>query len=125
MTESEERQAPLTYQQTIANSFRDVSKPLVAYRKYREYREQQEQLTASAQDAARLSQALYQEGQNAYLDVLTSDTNYVSAELNLAIAKQNEILSLVRSTMLANERESSESCSLRGSTSLLHSHLAA
>jgi multidrug efflux system outer membrane protein len=96
MTESEERQALLTYQQTIANAFRDVSKSLVAYRKYREYREQQEQLTASAQDAARLSQALYQEGQDSYLEVLTSDTNYFTAELNLAIARQNELLSLVQ-----------------------------
>lgn len=96
VTESQERQSLLTYQQTIANAFRDVSKSLVAYRKYREYREQQEQLTASAQDASRLSQSLYQEGQSAYLDVLTSNTTYFSAELNLAIARQNEVLSLVQ-----------------------------
>jgi multidrug efflux system outer membrane protein len=96
MTESEERQVLLTYQQIIVNAFRDVSKSLVAYRKYREYREQQEQLTASARDAARLSQALYQEGQDSYLEVLTSDTNYFTAELNLAIARQNELLSLVQ-----------------------------
>ncbi len=96
MTESEERQSLLTYQQTIANAFRDVSKSLVAYRKYREYREHQEQLTASAKDAARLSQSLYQEGQSAYLDVLTSNTTYFLAELNLATARQNELLSLVQ-----------------------------
>ncbi len=96
ISESEERQSLSTYQQTIAEAFRDVSKALVAYRKYREYREQQEQLAASAADAARLSQSRYEAGQSAYLDVLTNDTNYFSAELNLATAKQNEILSLVQ-----------------------------
>ena len=95
IAESEQRQYLLTYQQTIANAFRDVSKDLIAYRKYREYREQQEQLTASAQDAVRLTQALYKEGQDSYLDVLTSETAYFSAQLNLVTAKQNELSSLV------------------------------
>jgi outer membrane protein, multidrug efflux system len=94
--ESQQRQYLLTYQQTIATAFRDVSQSLVAYRKYREYRERQEQLAASAQDAAHLSEARFKGGQSTYLEVLTNETTYFSAELDLATARQNEILSLVQ-----------------------------
>jgi len=96
VAESQERQSLLSYQQTIANAFRDVSNALVAYRKYQEYRTQEEQLVASAKDAARISQVRYEGGQSAYLDVLTNETNYLSAELTLATARQNELLSLVQ-----------------------------
>ena len=96
MAESEQRQSLVTYQQTIASAFSDVSKSLVAYRKYMEYRERQEELTAAAQDAAHLSEERFKAGQSAYLEVLTNETNYFSAELDLATARQNEILSLVQ-----------------------------
>lgn len=96
VAESEQRQAVLSYQQTIAASFRDVSNALVAYRKYQEYRTQQEKLAAAAKDAAHLSNIRYEGGQTAYLEVLTNETNYLSAELNLTSAKQNELLSLVQ-----------------------------
>lgn len=96
IAESQQRQAVLTYQQTIADAFRDVSNALVAYGKYHEYRVQQEKLAASAKDAAHLSQLRYEGGQSAYLEVLTNETNYLSAELNLATAKQNELLALVQ-----------------------------
>jgi multidrug efflux system outer membrane protein len=96
VSESEQRQAILTYQQTIANAFRDISKALVAYRKYREYRGHQEEIVTSAADALHLSKIRYEQGQSSYLDVLTNDRTYLSAQLDLATAKQNELLSLVQ-----------------------------
>jgi len=96
ISESEERQSLLTYQQTIASAFRDVSKALVAYQKYREYREQQEGLVNSTRNATQLSHARFEQGQSAYLEVLTNESNYLSADLNLATARQNELLSLVQ-----------------------------
>ncbi len=45
LTEAQEQQALLTYQQTIQKAFQDVSDALIAYRKNREFREQQELLT--------------------------------------------------------------------------------
>jgi multidrug efflux system outer membrane protein len=96
VSESEQRQAVLTYQQTIVNAFRDISKALVAYRKYREYRENEEQIVTSAADALHLSKIRYEQGQSSYLDVLTNDRTYLSAQLDLATAKQNELLSLVQ-----------------------------
>jgi multidrug efflux system outer membrane protein len=96
ITESEQRQDVLVYQQTIATAFRDVSKSLVATRKYRELREQQEKIVAAAEDALRLAKLRYEQGQSSYLDVLTNDRTLLGAQLDLATAKQNELLSLVQ-----------------------------
>ena len=49
-----------------------------------------------AQDAAHLSDIRYKGGATSYLEVLTNQTNYFSAELNLAQARLNELLSLVQ-----------------------------
>jgi outer membrane protein, multidrug efflux system len=95
LAEATQQQAALTYQQTIQQAFRDVSDTLVAYQKDREYREQQELLTTSAQDATRLAGVRYENGVASYLEVLTNDTNYFSAELNLAQARLNELTDLV------------------------------
>ena len=96
LTEAQQQQALLTYQQTIQQAFRDVSDSLIAYQKDREFREQQELLTASAQDASNLAQIRYKAGVASYLEVLTNDTNYFAAQLNLVQAQFNELNSLVQ-----------------------------
>jgi multidrug efflux system outer membrane protein len=95
LSEAQKKEAVLVYQQTIQQAFREVSDSLVAYRKNQEFRAQQELLTNSAQDAAHLSDIRYQGGATSYLEVLTNQTNYFSAELNLAQARLNELLALV------------------------------
>jgi multidrug efflux system outer membrane protein len=85
----------LGYRQTIQNAFRQVSDGLIAYQKDREFRAQQELLTEAARKSDRLSQILYHNGGASYLQVLTSQTNLFSAELNLVEAQRNERLSLV------------------------------
>jgi multidrug efflux system outer membrane protein len=94
--EAQQQEALLSYQQTIQQSFRDVSDALIGYRKNIEFRQQQELLTASAQGAARLSNIRYKGGVASYLEVLTNETNYFAAELNLAQAQANELLALVQ-----------------------------
>jgi outer membrane protein, multidrug efflux system len=96
LTEAQQQQALLTYRQTIQQAFRDVSDSLIAYQKNREFREQQELLTASAEDSAKLAQIRYQAGVASYLEVLTNDTNFFAAQLNLASAQQNELTALVQ-----------------------------
>ena len=96
LTEAQQQQALLIYQETIQQAFRDVSDSLIAYQKNREFRVQQELLTASAQDSARLSEIRYQAGVTSYLEVLTNDTNFFAAQLNLAQAQQNELTALVQ-----------------------------
>ena len=95
LTEAQKKEAVLVYQQTIQDAFREVSDSLVAYHKNQEFRAQQELLTNSAQGAAHLSDIRYQGGTTSYLEVLTNQTNYFSAELNLAQARLNELLALV------------------------------
>jgi multidrug efflux system outer membrane protein len=96
LSEAQQQEAVLSYQQTIQQSFRDVSDALIGYRKNIEFREQQELLTAAAQDAAHLSNVRYKGGVTSYLEVLTNETNYFAAELNLAQAQANELLALVQ-----------------------------
>jgi multidrug efflux system outer membrane protein len=95
LTEAQKQQELLTYESAIQEAFREVSDSLIAYQKDREFREQQGLLTTAAQGAARLSDIRYRGGTASYLEVLTNDTNYFSAELNLVQAQLNERLALV------------------------------
>ncbi len=95
LTQAQQQEFLLRYQRTIQGAFREVSDSLVAYRRTHEFRQQQELLVASAQDATRLSHMRYSGGVASYLEVLTNDTNYFSAELGLAQAQLNELLALV------------------------------
>jgi multidrug efflux system outer membrane protein len=90
------QEAMLSYKQTVQNALEQVSNSLVASRKNREFREQQELLTQAAQQTDQLSEVLYKNGGASYLQVLTSETNYFSAELNLVQAQLNERLALVQ-----------------------------
>ncbi len=96
LTEAEKQQELLTYQQTIETAFRQVSDALIATQKLREYREHQEALTAATKQSSDLAQIRYKGGVTSYLEVLTNDTNYFSAELALARARLGERLAVVQ-----------------------------
>lgn len=96
LSEAQEQDMLLTYRQTIQTAFRQVSDALVSYAKYRDFREHQALLTTVAEDASRLSGMRYRAGATSYLEVLTSETNYFAAQLNLARARLSERLSLVQ-----------------------------
>ena len=96
LSRAQYQEAALAYQQTIQTALEQVSNGLIAYQKYRDFRAQQELLTEAAQRSDQLSMLLYQNGGSSYLQVLTNDTNYFSAELNLVQAQLNERLSLVQ-----------------------------
>jgi outer membrane protein, multidrug efflux system len=96
LSEHEKEEMVLNYQKTITGAFRDVSNALIALNKERGTREQQTLLVASAQDATRLARLRYQGGATSYLEVLTTDSDLFSAELNLVNAQEGEALSLVQ-----------------------------
>jgi len=91
-----QKEMVLNYQKTIAGAFRDVSNALIALNKQRAYREQQEKLVEAARDATRLARLRYQGGSTGYLEVLTTDSNFFAAQLNLVSAQQGEALTLVQ-----------------------------
>jgi len=96
LSQREKEEMVLNYQKTIAGAFRDVSNALIAVNKQRAAREQQEKLVAAARDATQLARVRYQGGATSYLEVLTTDSNLFSAQLNLVNTQQGEALSLVQ-----------------------------
>jgi multidrug efflux system outer membrane protein len=96
LSEHAKEEMVLNYQKTITGAFRDVSDALIALNKQRAAREQQTLLVAAAQDATRLAKTRYQGGATSYLEVLTTDSNLFSAQLNLVNAQEGEALSLVQ-----------------------------
>lgn len=96
LSQETKQEMVLNYQKTIATAFRDVSNALIALNKQRGYRVEQEKLVATAQDATRLARMRYQGGSTSYLEVLTTDSNLYSAQLNLVNAQQGEALALVQ-----------------------------
>ena len=96
LSERQKQEMVLDYQKAIATAMHDVSNALIAVNKQRAARVEQEKLVASAQDAVRLARIRYQGGATSYLEVLTTDTNLFSAQLNLASAQQSEALTLVQ-----------------------------
>src|ERR1700716_1909979 len=68
LTEAQEQEAVLVYQQSIHQAFREVSDSLVAYRKNQEFRAQQELVPIAAQDTTRLANMRYQGGATSYLE---------------------------------------------------------
>jgi multidrug efflux system outer membrane protein len=95
-SQQQKQEMVLDYQKTIATAFHDVSNALIAVNKQRAAREQQQKLVAAAQDATRLARIRYQGGSTSYLEVLTTDTNLFSAQLNLVNTQEGEALSLVQ-----------------------------
>jgi outer membrane protein, multidrug efflux system len=96
LSEAEKQEQVLAYQKAIKQAFQSVSDALIGLQKYREYREQEAKLTAAAEDATRLARLRYNGGSTGYLEVLTNDTNYYSAQLTLAVAREQEALSMVQ-----------------------------
>ncbi|HEY9127524.1 MAG TPA: efflux transporter outer membrane subunit [Acidobacteriaceae bacterium] len=96
LSEETKKEMVLNYQKSIITAFHDVSNALIALKKQKAYREEQEKLVASAQDAVRLARLRYQAGSTGYLEVLTTDSNLYSAQLNLVTAQQNEALTIVQ-----------------------------
>jgi outer membrane protein, multidrug efflux system len=94
-SEETKKEMVLNYQKTVAGAFRDASDALIAVAKQRAAREQQEKLVAAAQDATRLARMRYQGGATSYLEVLTTDSNFFSAQLNLVSSREGEAQSLV------------------------------
>ncbi|MGB2665446.1 MAG: efflux transporter outer membrane subunit [Candidatus Acidiferrum sp.] len=96
LSRAQHQETVLAYEQTVQSALEQVSNALIASQKDRQFREQQELLVQAAERSDRLSLILYRNGGGSYLQVLTNDTNYFSAELNLVDAQLNERLALVQ-----------------------------
>jgi multidrug efflux system outer membrane protein len=96
LAKSQDRQALISYQQTIQRAFGDVSDALIGYEKYHGVRERQEQTVKDLQESVDVSLMRYRGGTANYIDVLDSQRSLFQAELTLAQTRNNEYQSLVQ-----------------------------
>ena len=94
--EAEQRSALAQYERAIQTAFRDVSDALVQYQKVREIRAERELLVTALQDRKRLAYMRYRGGVDTLLNALDADRDLFDAELSLAQAWLNDLLSLVQ-----------------------------
>lgn len=86
----------IDYQKTIQAAFREVSDSLIAYQKVREVRTQRAFLVETLRDRSRLSYLRYTGGVATLLDALDADRELFEAERSLALARRDELLSVVQ-----------------------------
>lgn len=90
------QEAVAAYQSTVQNAFREVSDSLIAYQRTQEYYARQEHNTQAHRNAATTANDRYEGGVTSYLEVLYNEQELFSAELALAQARLNELLSVVQ-----------------------------
>jgi len=96
LAEAQFQEAVDSYQQLVQVSFQEVSNGLIQYQRTREFAAQQEQNTQAHRDAAATATDRYQGGVTSYLEVLYNEQELFNAELELAQAQRNELLSIVQ-----------------------------
>ena len=94
--EARHQEAVARYQQTVQQALREVSDALVEHQKRQDSRREQEALTEALRDATRLSNMRYDGGVTSYLEVLDTDRQFFSAEVDLAVAQLNELVAVVQ-----------------------------
>jgi multidrug efflux system outer membrane protein len=96
LTEAQEREALISYRQTIFTGLRDASDALVANDRTREQVNQQALLVQALSESTRLSRARYEGGLDSFLQVLDSERNLFQGQLVLAQLRMLELQSVVR-----------------------------
>jgi len=96
LAEGRFQEALASYQQTVQSAFRDVSDGLIAYQRTQEFLQKQEENTEAHRNATKLAAVRYEGGVTSYLEVLYNEQELFTAELGLAQARLNELLSVVQ-----------------------------
>jgi outer membrane protein, multidrug efflux system len=93
---AQREEAELTYKQTVQQAFADVANSLVAYRQSRLYRVKLEEQTATYKETSRLANVRFTGGATSFLEVLTTQQQYFSSELQTTQAWYTELQSYVQ-----------------------------
>lgn len=96
LAKTQREAAELAYRQAIQNALGDVANALVGYNKARAYREQLQEQTATYAQTARLANDRYRGGSTGFLEVLTTQQQYLTSELQLAEAWSSEMQNYVQ-----------------------------
>jgi NodT family efflux transporter outer membrane factor (OMF) lipoprotein len=95
LTEAQEREALISYRQTIYTGLRDASDALAAYQHTTEQVDQQTLLVQALTESTRLSRLRYEGGLDSFLQVLDSERNLFQGQLVLAQIRMLELQSVV------------------------------
>jgi multidrug efflux system outer membrane protein len=95
LTQAEREFLLIDYQKIVQSAFREVSDSLIAYQKTKEVRTQRALLVETLRDRSRLSYLRYTGGVATLLDALDADRELFEAERSLALARRDELLSVV------------------------------
>lgn len=79
-------EAELSYKKTVLQAFGDVSNSLVGYTDSRQFRAKIQEQTQTYKETARLANVRYQGGVTSFLEVLVTQQDYFTSELQLANA---------------------------------------
>jgi outer membrane protein, multidrug efflux system len=88
--------AELSYRETVQQAFADVANSLVGYQKSRSFRMKIEEQTATYAETARLANDRYRGGSTGFLEVLTTQQQYFTSELQVAQAWFSELQNYVQ-----------------------------
>jgi NodT family efflux transporter outer membrane factor (OMF) lipoprotein len=90
-----ERQAFYTYESTVLTGFQEVDDALIAYAKEQDRRAELEEAVAADQKAVQMTQDLYKNGLDTFLDVLTAQNTLLAGEQSLTLSQQSVSTDLV------------------------------
>jgi len=95
-TEAREQQSLIQYRQSIQQAFREVEDALVFHQKAREIRLQREREVQAAEQALTLANLRYTNGVSSYLDLLDTERQLFSAEIDLAAITRDQLNAVVQ-----------------------------
>jgi outer membrane protein, multidrug efflux system len=93
---AQREQAELAYKQIVQQAFADVANSLVAYRQSRLYRVKLEEQTTTYRETSRLANVRFTGGATSFLEVLTTQQQYFTSELQTTQAWYDELQSYVQ-----------------------------
>ncbi len=96
VTESQQRQALVSYEAAVQQALREVEDGLVSYEKISLQRESQEARVESLREVLRLSELRYEGGVTGYLEVLDSQRSLFDAELAAVQSQRDQLVALAR-----------------------------
>jgi multidrug efflux system outer membrane protein len=93
--QAQKEQMLYSYQYTLINALREVSNKLLEFQKQIEIAQSQQETVTAAQTSFDLSNQLYNAGYASYLDVINAQELLFSAQINLSVAQNNALTSVV------------------------------
>jgi multidrug efflux system outer membrane protein len=95
-TRASNRLAIAQYEKTVQQSFREIRDALTQQRQYAEITKSMTILVRDLRKAVELARTRYDNGYSAYLEVLDAERSLFDAEINLALAKSNQLNGMVK-----------------------------